>query len=412
MKKFSQIVILLVLLTGCPSNDWLRDTSVKWDVSLVEREVTDLAEAKKHLLPEGLIVYLWDPPGTEKELYIRAKRQADGAYMQGMLLAAMSFKYKTTKDPEDKKFAQHLWDAAHKLVTMSGYPGLVARSYGKDDPADPEYYVRKDGSGDGLTGWIFGANAFWHCIDDPVRKQQIAEDLKAICLHLRKHNLKIYEHEGKPTPYGDFKTPVMGVPIGHYGIAMMALANLAVKAFPNDEQVKDFLNWLVQKDYHRQAQYFYSWFPHHADNTTAYFLNQLVAWMSDETPHRRKFYKIGIESAWQRAGTWQMAFYALVYKSVTGDDSSRVQDAIERLRNVPPYYARVVNQQDNEKSHDKVVPMEDRPVTAFFWTNSPYREIKHEGAPRTKERYARTDFLMAYWLGRSLGEYKNTSLSK
>ena len=107
-----------------------------------------------------------------------------------------------------------------------------------------------------------------------------------------------------------------------------------------------------------------------------------------------------------------MAFYALVYKYATGEDDSQIRDAIARLRNVPPYYSRLVDQQKHETHHSKVVPMEDRPVGAMYWTKSPYAEVDHEGKPRIKERYARTDFLMAYWLGRLLGEYKDTSMSK
>ena len=398
----------LVLLSGCTScsNELLKETPVKWEVNLEQLEQQHFQEALTHLLPEGLIVYLKDPPGTVSELYVRAKNQADGAYFQGHLLAAVCFKYHVTKDPNMLEMAKKLWDAQHKLVTMSGYPGLIARTYGKDTPESSEYYVRKDSSGDAYSGWMFGANAFWHLIDDPERKAQIAEDLISVVKHLRKHDLHIYEDENTPTKYGTYRTPILGVPIGYYAMPIMAIATFAVKANPDNADCQNFLAWVVEKDYHRQCEYVYEWFPHSSQNVSNYYFNAFLVWLNDPVPHRREFYKKGVEGLWKRSHAWQMALHGIIYRYISGDHyTSFIQDSIDRLRNNPPYYARRIDQEDLIKSHIKIVPMEERPISSSIWMRDVTQQIDHNG-PRQENAYARVDFLVTYWLGRYLGEYQ------
>jgi len=398
--------VLILLLTGCYGNELLRRTPVKWDVDLVKVEQEHFTEFKTHLLPEGLTIYFKRDPGDLTQLYQQGMRQADGAYHNGMALAAVTFKYAVTKDPEMLKLAQRIWDGHHKLVTMSGYPGLVARSYGKETPDAPDYVVRKDGSGDGLVGWMFGTSVFVNLIDDPVRKAQAAADVKAITQHLKKHDFKIYENATTPTQYGDFKTPIFGVPVGHYAIAMMALANLAIKLNPNDVDCISFLDLLIKKDYHRQTTYFYSWFPHEADNTAMYLLNAFSVWMNDKTPRRRMYYREGIDSAWKRCFSWQMAFYALIYKYTEGDEhSSHITNSIARLRNLYQRYAPYINERNEVKSYSKIVPIEDRVLTSSIWTRKPNEESKIKSGPQEKDQWCRVDFLLAYWMGRWMGEY-------
>jgi hypothetical protein len=391
---------------GCRSDDVLRDTPVNWSADLPTIATQHHAETLTHLLPEGLIVYLKFAPGDVKALYEHATVQADGAFHNGLWLASLCFRYAVEKDSALLPLIKKTWDAHHLLITGSGYPGLVARTYGKKDPSDPALMFRTDGSGDGMCGWVFGASAFWNLIDDPERKAQIASDLKAICAHLRKHDLKIYQDENTPTPYGDFKSPVMGVPIGHYGVAMMALANLAVRANPSDAVCDNFLAWLVEKDYHRQAQYYYPWFPHSAANTNMYGMNLFTVWWNDPTPHRREFYKKGADAWWESSHAWQMAFYGLVYRFVGGTDhGGSIQDSIDRLRNMRTAYERTVNESEFVKDHLKIVPIESRPLTSTYWADSAFTECTKFEGPTDGSPYARVDFLLAYWLGRYLGEY-------
>lgn len=398
--------VAVALLSGCPTSQLLRETPVMGtDLVVVEKAHTQ--EIQTHLLPEGLLIYSKRPPGDLKALYKQGTVQADGAFHNGIYLAALSLKYAVTKDPADQAKAIACWKGHHLLVTGSGYAGLVPRSYGKNDPSDPALTYRRDGSGDQQGGWLFGTNLFVKFAADDASRAEAAADVKAIAMHMRKHHLKIYQDEDNPTPLGDFNTPVFGVPIGHYGVAMMALANLALKLNPGDGECEAFLNWLIEKDYHRQAQYFYWWFPHAAFNTNMYAMNLITVWMNDESPHRREFYKKGADAFWERCHAWQMAFFAEAYKFVGGTDhSSSIQDSIDRLKNLTQRYNPWADEYQYTKSHVKVVPIEDRPTPSTAWSSSAYEELtRREGGDPTLD-WSRQDFLLAYWLGRHMGFYQ------
>jgi hypothetical protein len=397
------VLLVVVFMAGCPSSELLRETPVM-DTDLAAVEKAHAQEIQTHLLPEGLLIYAKRPPGDPKALYEQGTAQADGAFHNGLYLAALSLKYAVTKDPADQAKALACWKAHHLLVSGSGYSGLVARSYGKHDPSETTLTFRRDGSGDGQGGWLFGTNIFVRLAADDASKAEAAADVKAIAMHMRKHDLKVYQDENTPTPYGDFKTPVMGVPIGHYGVAMMALANLALKLNPGDGECEAFLNWLIEKDYHRQAQYFYPWFPHSAANTFMYGMNMITLWMNDESPHRREFYLAGADAFWERSHAWQMAFYALSYKFVGGTKyGGDIDDSINRLKNLTQRYNPYADQHQYTKTHTKVVPLECRLVTSILWSSSAYEELtKAEGGDPTLD-YSRQDFLLAYWLGRYMG---------
>jgi len=403
MRTFTFIFFLL--LTSCCESLLTERTPVKWEVDLVEREKEFDLEMKKHLLPEGLLIYRTEDYNLVT-LYEKGTCQADGAYMTGLLLGALVCKYQVTKDPEVLALAQKVCDGMFLLVTGSGYPGLVARSYGKKDFSSDSLLYRRDGSGDQMTGWLFGINLYTLLIDDPARKEKAAVLVKQIAQHMKKHNLKVYMGEDEPTPHGNFWTPVGGiVPVAHYAVAMMGLASLSVRLNPEDEFCAEFMNWLIGMDYPRQAKYFYSWFPQTTTNTANYILALMTTWSNDESPHRRDFYKSGADSMWKCCHEWQLSLFALVYKYIGGDcHSSDIEDSIDRLRNLPPYHRTLVE----EKSKDHllaVVPFESRTASSCYWNHTVHKEIPSQLGERQKTVVSRQDFLLAYWFGRWMGEY-------
>jgi hypothetical protein len=290
-------------------------------------------------------------------------------------------------------------------MTLSGYDGLVARSYGKKDPAEKGYDVRDDTSGDQVTGFIWGTYWALRCLKDPGIREAAAKDMKALVLHLKRHDLKIHRRRGEPTKYGEYDASVLGlVPIGHRAVGALAVALVARLANPDDPEVAAFLAGLIQKDYHRLARYFYPWVPHSAANTVNYLINLYLVWTLDDSPHRRQFYAVGRESAWALTHHWQMPFYAALYKAMGGEAMQRDrEDALRRLRNLPSRHTWFKDERTRWRA--EVVPLERRPSTTTYWSKSPRLElVGHAGEPGPV-RIARIDFLAAYWFGRWHGFY-------
>jgi hypothetical protein len=133
-------------------------------------------------------------------------------------------------------------------------------------------------------------------------------------------------------------------------------------------------------------------------------------WMNDQTPHRRKFYKMGGDAFWKRVYDWQNALYACAYKFMGGDDKeSYIQDSFDRLRNLSDRYYQVQDEEKYTKAHMAIVPLEDRTMSSFLWSRNVYDELtKKDGPPDQSVSFYRMDFLIAYWFGRYLGQYQST----
>jgi len=381
-----------------------RETAVA-SVRLAEREKACREEARRHLLPEGLIVYRMDWPDTLALRYGRARRQADGAYFQGLFTAALAQRASMTKTEEARREALRAWRVLHRLMEISGYEGLVARSFGKKSPEDEAYDVRDDASGDQVTGFVWGTYWAWRCLGTGEVKQGAAKDLRSLVAHLKRHDMKIHRRPGDPTRFGQYDVDVLGlVPIGHRAVGALAVALLARVLNPGDEVCAGFLDELIRRDYHRKARYFYPWFPHSAANTVNYLLNLFLVWTLDESPHRRGFYAVGRESAWNLTHDWQMSLYASLYLAMGGESHARqIEDSLRRLRNLPDRFLWYENEEKAWRVN--VVPIENRPSSTSYWSQSPRLELvgRDEAAP---VRIARIDFLSAYWLGRYFGYYR------
>ncbi|MHC4778036.1 MAG: hypothetical protein ACYTFG_05600, partial [Planctomycetota bacterium] len=233
------------------------------DVRLADLERLHREEAASHLLPEGLLVYRLNWPDSLKERYDRACRQADGAYFQGLYTAALAQRAALTGDAGAREEALHAYRALHRLMELSGYEGLVARSFGKRDLEDEEYEVRSDSSGDQITGFVWGTYWAWKCLPLEEVREKAAKDMLALVAHLKRHDLKVHRRPDEPTRFGEYDADVLGmVPIGHRAVGALAVALVTRSVAQGRGGEAAFFDELVRADYHRFSRYFYPWFPH------------------------------------------------------------------------------------------------------------------------------------------------------
>ncbi|GEM_PF-3076193 len=401
--KAVSLLLLALLASGClpfPA----RHTPIA-DVDLFARAEEHLEEARKHLLPEGLLVYRLDWPDTLEKRYRRARRQADGAYFQGLYTAALAQRAALMKTQKARKEALQAYRALHRLMALSGYEGLVARTFGKDRPDDEAYVVRDDASGDQVTGFVWGTWWALKALGEEAVGRDASGDMKALVAHLVRHEGKIHRRPDEPTKYGDYDADVAGVvPVGHRAVGALAVALVARFAAPDDPACKAFFDRLVQKDYHRKAAWFYPWLPHSAANTVNYLLNLYLVRTLDESPHRRRFYDEGRDSAWTLSHDWQMPFYASLFKALGGSGPpEELDDTLQRLANLPARHTWFRDEEVHWRS--RVVPLEKRPSTTSYWSKSPRKELTGHAGVEEPVRIARIDYLVAFWFGRWHGHY-------
>jgi hypothetical protein len=375
------------------------------EVSLRDRAERHLEESRLHLLPEGLLVYRMDWPDSPETRYRRAAAQADGAYFQGLYVAALAQRAALTKRPEDREEALRAYRALRLLMRWSGYEGLVARTFGRREGRGKAYEVRDDSSGDQVTGFLWGTYWALALLDEPEVRQGAAADTAALARHLRRHGLKVHRREREATKYGDYDVDVLGVlPIGHRAVGALAIALVARLANPGDAECEAFLDELVRRDYHRKTRWFYPWFPHSAANTVNYLLNLFLTWKLDESPHRRGFYAEARDAAWDTSHGWQMAFYAALVRAMGGAGHAEdLEDSLRRLRNLPDRHTWFTDERVSWRLN--VVPIERRPSSTSWWSCSAQRELTGRAETEEPVRIARVDFLAAYWFGRWAGFY-------
>jgi hypothetical protein len=169
---------------------------------------------------EGTIMphVIFPPAGLERPLI---GSQADCLDATSEMLAAYSYKYAVTRDPEDRRIANQIFEGILKLEKVTGVPGLVARSFNKTDKplwheealwyhewhwssSMPGYRWLGDLSSDKFNSIFYGVGTFWElCADDEYRLEA-AGLLDRFIGRIVDNNFKMTDLDGKMTLWGNF----------------------------------------------------------------------------------------------------------------------------------------------------------------------------------------------------------------
>jgi len=136
------------------------------------------------------------------------------------MLAAYSYKYAITKDPEDRKIADQIFEAVATMEKVTGVPGLMARGFYKSDKplwhetlwypewhnstTMPGYRWLGDLSSDKFTSIFYGVGTYWEFCADEVQKQKAADLLDRFVGRVIDDNFKLTDLDGKMTLWGNF----------------------------------------------------------------------------------------------------------------------------------------------------------------------------------------------------------------
>lgn len=174
----------------------------------------------------------------------------DSSTWNGALLAALSYKYAATREPETLRRLAELLDGMHLFLHVTGQPGLPARSVIYADgavepgmrpatgPDGTSYMIRSEAAKGTVNQIAQGyAAVMMHAYDDlPADVQRRArDDLALLALHLVNHDYHLTEPTGQRTPYGDLTPRLgsMGIPFNAQ-VAYLIVA--AAHRFPPDDE--------------------------------------------------------------------------------------------------------------------------------------------------------------------------------
>ena len=169
---------------------------------------------------EGTIMQhvIFPPAGLDRPI---VGSQADCLDATSEMLAAYSHKYFITKDPEDQKIANKIFEGVLKLEKVTGVLGLFARSFNKTDKplwheeilwyhewhwssSMPGYRWLGDLSADKFTSILYGVGTYWEFCADENYKQKAVDLLDRFMGRIIDNNFKLTDLDGKMTLWGNF----------------------------------------------------------------------------------------------------------------------------------------------------------------------------------------------------------------
>lgn len=169
---------------------------------------------------EGAIMQyvIFPPAGIDRPIM---GPQADCLDPTSEMLAAYSYKYAITKDPNDREVADQIFGAILKLEKVTGVPGLVARSFNQTDKplwhedvywyhewhestSMPGYRWLGDLSADKFTSIFYGVGTYWEFCADEEYKRKAADLLDRFIGRVIDDNFKLTDLDGKMTLWGNF----------------------------------------------------------------------------------------------------------------------------------------------------------------------------------------------------------------
>jgi hypothetical protein len=343
---------------------------------------------------EGTVMQdvIFPPAGKETPI---VGSQEDCPIHTGNYLAALSFRYAVTQDPQVRAWADTTMEGIAKLEQVTGERGCVARSFNRTDAPNwheqvfffpmewhastalPGYRWMGDLSSDQFTGLIFGVTLYWELCADDTHKKVASDFIDRVMERCVDNNFKIVDVDGKMTLWGNFCPDLEHehlnalLILSHLKTAQKvtgkaayetAYRRLITKYKYDDEAVLAKVLWPVE------------WRNDGDDRLASMALYHLMRF--EEDPSLLRKYRMALNRCWSVWKDTDDPWFRLAYQSLTGE---KVFDekAIARAKQMVAV----------TRAHETwMVPTPEGPKTL---------EADHEDV----DAWA----LPVYWLGRRLG---------
>lgn len=373
----------------------------------------------------------WDKELNE---FVREVSDNDGGY-SGNYLAAQSYRYAVTQNPEARAEAVKTFQALRWLRRMSGIPGFPARSiwvkgerghkamHGSGE-ADAEWHDTRyasfewkgDTSSDEICSHFYSTSLFLKLVARGEEIDQAKEHLQSIAHHLIDNEWKLIDFNGKPTRWGRWDPEYFGTEEGLYDRGLQALQMLSfIKTSASVNRDEKSI-----KAYQRLIKLRYPKFTLRQRNTfppdgILHFLDELAMWSyatlleHEEGPELRSLYRRSLERSYEIVRIEQNPWFNFVYGSLTGNDCE-VEAAVKHLREWP--LDLISWSYQNSHRADLHTPEGYFPHKAGTRTFSPretepmrwdHWAMQADGGTGGRDVVEPGAWLLAYWMGRYHG---------
>lgn len=367
--------------------------------------------------------------------YVREASDNDGGY-SGDYLAAESYRYAVTHDPEARRNALNTFHALRWLEAMTGIPGFPARAawakgerghksmggsggYPAEwhDTADGKFEWKGDTSSDELCSHFYAVTLFRELAAQGDEKAEAARHLARIATHLVDHQWQLIDLDGKPTRWGRWDPAYFATDEGRVDRGLQALEILSfmktAAALTGDEKFAAAYGRLVELGYPEYTVRQRNTPP--PPENIAHFEDQLALWSYwnllrfEKDPRLRSIYRRSLERSYEVIRIEQNPWFNFVYGALTGNECE-ADAAVNHLRGWP--LDLVVWSYQNSHRADLQTPAgyvapnggsrafpprETEPLRWDHWT------MQADGGTGGRDVVEPSGWLLAYWMGRYHG---------
>ncbi len=387
---------------------------------------------RKYHLPQGMVADILWSDYSRSEI-VKYDGIGDSTTWTGVYLAVLAFQWHVTKNPVVLQEIDWVLSVFDTLTRVSGRIGYLVRYAGDgSDPAFRNYYQLYGGKASGQRPgfgvraypgsadfpgmvWLghssrdtydgagFGFAAAWHYVDDPATRQRVRVLVERIGDRLIKDNWKLIDGQGSHT-WHTFRWRI-------------AWTRLLLCVSP-----ERFTG--LESSYRRMAlrfplrgpkipsKYTSGYYPANLN-----FMRMFVLLTLEDDECLRERYRRAMRNLYHRRASDHLnPHFAALYMAATGDtDNPNARATLEgMLLDYPdlPKWARkvvpsVLNGQPmkNEQFSRYALLTRERIPRDFLWQRSPCQAV---GGTERPLEYPTLDFLLPYWMGRSMGFFSSS----
>ncbi|MBI4559423.1 MAG: hypothetical protein HY706_17690 [Candidatus Hydrogenedentes bacterium] len=296
----------------------------------------------------------------EKDGWLREISDNDGGHT-AHYLAAMSFKYAATGDPQARANAVDAFKAMVWLEEITGNPGFIARAIwcptadkgqrstqgsgglpAKWYPTPDGVWVWKgDTSSDEVDGHFYSVALFHDLVAQGPEKERAKQHIARIATHILDNGWVLREKDGKPTRWGRWDPTYLLRPYGFYarglnGMEAQTYMRTAF-AYTGDAKYEQGFQQLLDWGYHTYTVSQKQTFPPENivtwDDELAFRTYHTLLRYTDN-PYLRSIYLRSLGRSWEVKRMEHVPWFNFIYGAITGNECE-ADRAAQFLREYP-----------------------------------------------------------------------------
>ncbi|HET7560725.1 MAG TPA: hypothetical protein VFK80_12275 [Limnochordia bacterium] len=350
----------------------------------------------------------------------------------GLYLAAESYRYAATKDPEALARAKRAFAAMERLEAVTTIPGFPTKAIVKPGhpdaqhgsvpwhpSADGEWLWKGDCSSDEIDGHLYAYSIYFDLAADAAERARIVTLVDKIMTHILDNGYFIIGLDGQPTRWGVWAPAKLNDDPAwrpEQGLnSMEILSHLrAAHHITGKQRYLDAYRELIEEHHYDQnmlrQKIDHPGHDNHSDDELA-FISYYPLLKYEDDPALRSLYLDSLEHAWRIERPERNPLWNLIY-NVLADNRLDLAETVQTLREIPldlidwnvdnsirqDVAFKAISGRFGELETEAVLPYDELPISK--WNGNPYRAAGGGGG------HAEDDgayFLLPYWMGRYYG---------